>query len=150
MIGICNDAVKVFECGCYDCMLLKNFSEEIAGVRNQPDYKTIVAWTLKNIGSGECFESLVNEIFDKEEQSANYGRAFTLLVFTYDVCSSIHDGGIRQRVLTIVDTHLSRQNIDWSVLTNKEFRPTMGDALKTLGAVCCAAILNIYTYYLRM
>ena len=150
MIGVCEETIKQFDCSCYDCKVLKNFAEEIAGVRIQNDYKSIVAWTLANIRSGECFELLVNEIFCKEKQSANFGRAFTLLVFTYDVCSSIQDDDIKQKVLNIVHRHLSTQNVDWALLTHKQFTPTRGDTLKTLSLACCTVILNIYTYYLLM
>ena len=109
MIGVCDEAIKVFDCGCYGCKQLKIFSEEIHGVRNQPEPDD------KPIGySGVDIEKyqigrliLINGECDFLQRETNYGRAFTLLVFTSDVCSSIQDDDIKQKVLT------NKQNLGW-------------------------------------
>ena len=136
MIGICEE-VKQFNCDCSDCILLKSVAEKIQAIRAYPEYRTILEWTLRNIASDDCFESLVYAIFCEEKHSSNWGRALTLLVFTYDVCTSIQDDDdVKLKVLSIVDKHLSKQNIDWSVLMETEFTPTMWAILKTLSKGC--------------
>ena len=136
MIGICEE-VKQFNCDCSDCILLKSVAEKIQAIKEYPEYRPILEWTLRNIESGDCFETLVYVIFGKEKHSSNWGRALTLLVFTYDVCTSIQDDDdVKLKVLSIVDKHLSKQNIDWSVLMETEFTPPMWAILKTLSKGC--------------
>ena len=139
----------LIDCNLTNCVRLKSLSDKIHEIRQHPGYKSSIDIVIQNeIELLEGIEHLMERLFDEKRcKRQTCYRSLTLYVFTYDLCQLIKDNDIKNSVLTLVESVVETQEVDWMELNDDDILSvSKWDFIKTMCLKIGLILLKCYFF----